>query len=112
MKGREQALKTWLDRDEAAQAIRQLNEEDLLFLNARIVERLKLIEQAQSTVELARFSIGDRVQFVGPGSRVVKGVVFKLNKKTAGVQSDDGRQWKVSPSLLNPQSAAKGEHRD
>jgi len=35
-----------------------MNEDDLPFLNRLIVERLKLIGQARSTVMLAHFSIG------------------------------------------------------
>jgi len=93
-------LKTWLDRDEAARAIRQLSEDDLLYLNAQIIDRLKLINQAHNTVSLARFSVGDRVQFNGPNGKTFEGVVTKLNQKTAGVQGQDGRQWKVSPGLL------------
>lgn len=96
-----QSIQTWLDRDLASQAIRQLGEDDLIFLNVQIVERLKLIAQAHSTVELARFNLGDRVQFTGPGGRAIHGIIIKLNKKTAGVQTADGRQWKVSPSLLS-----------
>ncbi|MFK7789459.1 MAG: hypothetical protein AB8C95_08240 [Phycisphaeraceae bacterium] len=94
-------MKTWLDRDEAVQAIRNLSEDDLIFLNTQIIERLKLIAQAQSTVELSRFSLGDQVSFQGPGGKKIQGTVIKLNKKTAGVQTPNGRQWKVSPSLLS-----------
>jgi hypothetical protein len=49
------------DRNTAAVAIRHLGEEDLHFLNRLIVERLKLIAQAQSTALTSRFNIGDRV---------------------------------------------------
>ena len=72
------------------------------------MERLKLIAQAQSTVELARFSVGDHISFQGPSRKTIRGTIIKLNKKTAGVQTDDGRQWKVSPSLLTHQATPKG----
>ena len=52
-----------MNRAEAAETIRKLNEEDLRFLNRLIVERLKLISQARSTVMLAHFSVGDRASF-------------------------------------------------
>lgn len=103
MKTGQHALKTWLNRQEAVEAIRHLSEDDLLFLNAHIIERLKLIAQAQSTIEIARFSLGDRVKFTGHGGKTVAGIIIRLNKKTVGVQGEDGRQWKVSPSLLTHQ---------
>jgi len=51
------------DRVSAVEAIKQLGEDDLLFLNRLIVERLKLISQAKSTSQMAHFSIGDLVSF-------------------------------------------------
>jgi len=90
----------WLDRDAAAEAIRQMTEDDLRFLNAQIVDRMKLIAQARSTAELARFSVGNRVGFPDHGGHPLEGVIIRLNKKTASIQADDGRRWNVSPSLL------------
>ena len=95
------SVSVWLDREEAAKAIRDLSEDDLIFLNTQIIERLKLIDQARSTVQLAKFSVGDQVRFTGPGGQAIDGVIIKLNKKTVGVQTREGRQWKVSPSLLS-----------
>ncbi len=90
------------DRTAAVEAIRRLNEDDLRFLNRLIVERLKLIGQARSTAMLARFSVGDRVGFpCTTGERKV-GVITRLNKKTAGIATDDGQHWNVHPSFLTP----------
>ena len=52
-----------VDRVSAVEAITLLNEEDLLFLNRLIVERLKLISQARATSLMTRFTQGDRVGF-------------------------------------------------
>ena len=89
-----------IDRVSAVEAIKRLNEEDLLFLNELIVERLKLIAQARSTSEMVRFTKGDRVAFHTQDGRTMQGVVLRLNKKTVSVATDDGYKWKVSPSLL------------
>ncbi len=56
---------TILDRELFTQALRHMGEEDLLYLNRMVVERLNLLDQAKSTVELAQFAEGDRVQFAG-----------------------------------------------
>ena len=90
------------DREGAAQAIRQMREEDLRYLNRLIVERLKLISQARSTVLLARFSVGDHVGFQAPTGQKKTGVILKLNKKTVTIRTHDGQQWNVYPGFLTP----------
>jgi hypothetical protein len=92
--------RTVLDREVFVQALRHMGEEDLLFLNRMVVERLKLLEQARSTVQLARFAEGDRVQFTTQHGAVKHGRVVRLNKKTVNLLADDGQHWKVSPDLL------------
>lgn len=89
-----------IDRVSAVEAIKRLNEEDLLFLNRLIVERLKLISQAKSTRLMASFTKGDRVGFQAPDGRKLEGIVLRLNKKTVSVATDDGHQWNVAPGLL------------
>lgn len=97
-----------IDRASAVEAIKRLNEEDLLFLNQLIVERLKLISQARSTSHMARFTKGDRVAFHTQDGREMEGVVLRLNKKTVSVVTYDGYKWNVSPSLLELVESAGG----
>lgn len=89
------------DRAAAAEAIRRMGEDDLRFLNRLIVERLKLIHQARSTAMLAHFSVGDRVSFQSSTGERKSGVIFRLNKKTASIRTDDGQQWNVHPAYLS-----------
>jgi hypothetical protein len=89
-----------VDRVSAVEAIKRLNEEDLLFLNRLIVERLKLISQARATTLMTSFTRGDRVGFQAPDGRRLEGIVLRLNKKTISVAIDDGHQWNVAPGLL------------
>jgi hypothetical protein len=90
-----------VDRVSAVEAIKGLNEDDLLFLNRLIVERLKLISQARSTSLMVRFTGGDRVGFQAPDGRRLEGIVLRLNKKTVSIATDDGHQWNVAPGLLH-----------
>ena len=91
---------TVLDRELFVQALRHMGEEDLLFLNRMVVERLNLLAQARSTVQLAQFAEGDRVEFTTQHGIVKHGVVVRLNKKSASLRTDDAQNWKVSPALL------------
>lgn len=100
------AKQTVLDRELFVQALRHMGEEDLLFLNRMVVERLNLLAQARSTVQLAQFAEGDRVQFTANDGTVKHGIVVRLNKKTASLLTDDGQNWKVSPALLRKQTPA------
>lgn len=99
-----------IDRLSAVEAIKRLGEDDLLFLNRLIVERLKLISQARSTSLMASFTVGDRVGFQAPDGRALEGIVLRLNKKTVSVATDDGHQWNVAPGLLRLVKSA-GENR-
>ena len=90
------------NREAAAEAIRQMNEDDLRYLNRLIVERLKLIAQARSTVLLAQFSVGDRVRFKTPTGEHKIGIILRLNKKTVTISTDDSQHWKVYPGFLTP----------
>lgn len=48
------------------------------------------------------FAKGDRVWFVGKGSKKIVGTVIRVSKKTISVEPDDGRTryWRVPPSML------------
>jgi uncharacterized cupredoxin-like copper-binding protein len=77
-----------------------MNEADLIYLNRMVVERLNLLAQAKSTLQLARFAEGDRVSFTANDGTIKTGRVMRLNKKTVSLLTEDGQQWKVSPALL------------
>ena len=89
-----------VDRELFVHALRHMSEEDLLFLNRMVVERLNLLAQARSTVQLAQFAQGDRIEFTTSDGVIKQGVVVRLNKKTASLRTDDAQNWKVLPSLL------------
>lgn len=99
-----------MDRTAAAEAIRKWNEDDLRYLNRLIVERLKLIHQARSTVMLANFNVGDRVRFPAGVGEEKTGVIIRLNKKTASIATDDGHRWNVHPGFLTAAASPKAEN--
>ena len=53
---------TVVDREMFVQALRHMGEEDLHYLNRMVVERLNLLAQARSTVELAQFADERRIR--------------------------------------------------
>ncbi|MFO7898308.1 MAG: hypothetical protein R6V58_04520 [Planctomycetota bacterium] len=96
------------NRAAVAEAILAMGEDDLRYLNRLIVERLKLIAQARSTVLMAQFSTGDCVTFRSPNGEQKHGVVLRLNKKTVSVQTDDGHRWRIAPGFLESAGAGDG----
>lgn len=101
-----------VDRLSAIEAIKRLNEEDLLFLNHMILERLKLISQVRATTLMTSFTKGDRVGFQTTDGRTIEGVVLRLNKKTVSIITNVGQRWNVHPSVLYlVQSAGEGQWR-
>jgi hypothetical protein len=80
--------------------IDKLTEAELIDLNHRIVERLRLLNQLRAHVEMLEFRIGDRVSFQPDGRPVVTGMLTRYNKKTVTVITDAGQRWNVTPTLL------------
>ena len=80
--------------------IKSLGEEELVYLNRLIVERFKLISQAKSTREMAKYNIGELVEFEDNNGETVTGRVIKLNKKTVSVLTDSNQKWNVYPGFL------------
>lgn len=94
------ANQTLLDRELFVQALRHMSEEDLLYLNRIVIERLQLLSQAKSTAALAQFAEGDRIEFTAQDGTLKRGRVLRLNRKTASIYTDDGQHWKVAPAWL------------
>jgi ribosomal protein L21E len=61
---------------------------------------------------MLEFRIGDRVAFRASGAERVEGMRTRYNKKTVTVVSDEGRQWNVSPNLLNRVVSSETPRRD
>jgi len=80
--------------------IEHLSEKELVELNRKIVERLKLLEKARVNDDMMRFSQGDQVVFEPQTGNLVKGTLVKFNTKTVRILTDDGDTWNVSPLFL------------
>ena len=77
-----------------------LDEAELIDLNRRVVERLRLMQQMNAHLQMMEFRIGDRVCFHPPGRGTVTGMLTRYNRKTVTVITDDGQQWNVAPAVL------------
>lgn len=77
-----------------------LSYEELLALNDEVVDRLNRLDVIESLQAMASLNIGTKVSFDSKRGRQV-GRVIKLNTKTVGIVTDDGRNWKVPPHLLS-----------
>ena len=80
--------------------IKDLGEEELMYLNRLIVERLKLVSQAKSTAAMSRFNIGEMVRFDTDDGRTISGRIIKLNKKTVSIVTNERERWNVAPVFL------------
>lgn len=80
--------------------IKALGEDELIYINRLVIERLKLISQMKSTNQMIRFNIGERVTFKDHENKIKKGTIIKLNKKTVSINTDDAQIWNVPPGIL------------
>ena len=86
-------------------AIDGLTEAELIDLNRRIVERLRLLQQMRAHKQMLEFRIGDRVAFQADGRGTVQGMLTRYNRRSVTVITDDGHQWNVAPGLLSRAAA-------
>ena len=86
-----------------------LTEAELVDLNHRIVQRLRLLSQLHAHKAMLEFRIGDRVQFEPQGGVPVFGILTRYNRKSVTVVADDGHRWNVSPSFLRRAEPAETE---
>ena len=89
--------------------IDKLTEPQLIDLNHRIVQRLRLLAQLRSHMEMMQFKIGQRVYFQAEDGRPMSGMLTRYNKKTVTVIGDDGARWNISPVFLQPEPMAQAE---
>jgi hypothetical protein len=80
--------------------IDKLTEVELIDLNNRIVERLRLLSQMRAHGQMLQFKIGDRVSFRPDGHPVVVGMLTRYNRRTVTIITDSGQRWNVAPALL------------
>ena len=92
--------------------IDRLSELELIDLNRRIVERLRMVQALRSHQQMMKFSVGQRVRFEPPGHGVLAGMITRYNRKTVTVITDDGGQWNVAPALLRPADPPRAERAD
>jgi hypothetical protein len=87
--------------------IDQLTEAELVDLNRRIVERLRMLHQMHAHVRMLEFAIGERVSFQADPRGVVEGTLVRYNKKSVTVVTDNGEKWTVSPGFLRRPAKAR-----
>lgn len=78
----------------------QFTESELVDLNHRVVERLRMLRDVKAHVSMMDFRIGERVMFLPEDREPVVGTLAKYNRKSVTVIADTGTRWTVSPGFL------------
>lgn len=65
---------------------------------------LKLLQEVIGMKLRLQFKVGDKVWFDAKTRGIIRGVVTKMNAKSAKVRTDLGVMWTVSPTLLNKET--------
>src|SRR5205823_2224405 len=66
---------------------------ELVDLNHRIVERLRLLQHIRAHADMLEFRIGERVTFQPDGRGPVQGMLTRYNRKSVTVVTDHGHRW-------------------
>lgn len=81
--------------------INEMSIDELLELNEIICARIDYLRAVEDQEMLRRLHLGSQVHFEDKMGRPVFGLVIKINRKTVVVQSQNGKQYKISPALLS-----------
>jgi hypothetical protein len=84
-------------------------EGELVELNHRIVERIKILRQGRWRESMAEFSVGDRVSVHPDCGHEVVGTIVRLDRKSVTVVSSDWARWRVAPMFIKK---ASGDRED
>ena len=79
-----------------------LSYDELLDLNGRIIERLKLLDATDTINAMMKLNVGAKVCFDSSRHGMQTGTIIKFNPKTVVVLTDEGHRWKISPQMLSP----------
>jgi hypothetical protein len=79
--------------------IDKLNEDELIDLNNRIVQRLRFLNQMRAHSQMLDFRIGDRATFQPDGRPPLFGIITRYNKKRHRNRRMAGSR-NVAPGLL------------
>jgi len=89
--------------------IENLSRDELVALNRRIVDRVKMLDTLATHQSMMQFHPGARVTFTASNGKRLTGTVMKFNQKTVTVITDAGERWNLSPQLLSPiKDASRG----
>ena len=89
------------------------SEEELIELNRKIVEHIRLRRQRESQQAMDRFNLGESVCFRNREGDLVQGKIVSFNKKTVTIERGDcSHRWRISPQLLNKVVEHKKEDRN
>lgn len=87
-----------------AQVLAWIRSKEFMQLERRQVQQLfdEMNQQIKlkGALVLATFKQGDKVKWQGKYGNTETGVIVKGNRTTVQVKGDDGRDWRVSPALL------------
>ena len=81
--------------------IDDMSVEQLIELNEYICHRIDQLRAQADMNLLSQLRLGQTVHFDTRDGEVF-GKVIKINRKTVGILSEDGKCWKVSAGLVKP----------
>jgi hypothetical protein len=80
--------------------IDELSLDELLDLNEQICLWIDYLRARNDMLMLSQLRLDQQVDFMAPEGRMF-GTLIKLNKKSVVNVSDDKKQWKVPPAMVN-----------
>lgn len=80
--------------------IKGLSIDELISLNKMVVERIKVLNQIETSNAMRKYNIGESVKFKDNNNQIIEGKIIKINKKTISILTNGNIQWNVHPAFI------------
>lgn len=82
--------------EKAISLISKMNKKDLKIVDSAMRERWSYLV----SLNCLDFQVGDKVTFKGKYGEQMKGKILSVARKSLRVEDENGKSWRISPSLL------------
>lgn len=92
-------------------ALGTMSLEELEALNQEVCALIRKHYAARQSAASRKFHVGDRVSFrsgTAVFAPLITITIDKINEKSVGGKTDEGKRWRVSPTLLTLEHSTEG----
>jgi hypothetical protein len=89
-----------MDQQLNLEALKKYSIPELIHFHRILGDKINEMIKEQARDKMENFSFGEDVYFIAECGHRIEGKIERFNQKTITIIAYDGRQWRVTPSLV------------